>query len=396
MKSPDRQERSGGALNRMPQLDGLRAFAVLAVFIEHYHIPWLRSLWVDDTSGSLGVQLFFVLSGFLITGILLRGRDFSRETDQTVAFTLRRFYIRRFLRIFPLYYFMIFTLAVVGLFGVVPLYHGYTQIIQWHALYLTNVYVVVHNAFPPQAGHLWTLAIEEQFYVLWPWLILLTPRPLLKYALMFTVFLAVVYRVIAIELGWSTLAIARLTPTCLNTLAGGALLAYLLHRGRSVSMLTRQWLPRLAIIGLPCMVAGYALGWPDHTGLPAALLQWFGTPLVFAWLVMRAADGFQGPVGRVLQSPPALYVGKISYGLYVIHFLVPGAWIWFSAHIMQMPGFLQYGTVGGFILFTITSLIAATLSWQFLERPFNQLKRRFPYRQQPTPQLAAQLAGGAA
>src|SRR5262249_40880734 len=148
----------------MPQLDGLRAVAVLAV-VAHHTLP---GPLVDALNpGAAGVRLFFVLSGFLITGILLGCRESMAQ--QGAGQALASFYARRFLRIFPLYY---FALAVVLLAGVQEARDGAA----WHLAYLSNVYGV-RQGWLGSLAHFWSLAVEEQFYLVWPALVLSLPRP---------------------------------------------------------------------------------------------------------------------------------------------------------------------------------------------------------------------------
>lgn len=149
------------ALSHMKQLDGLRAIAVLSVLYYHFYSNALPF-------GIMGVRLFFVLSGFLITGILLQCRRLAETGGQSSLFTLRRFYIRRFLRIFPLFYLVLLVSAVINL-------QGFRDGLWWHAAYLSNVYFAAGG----NAGatiHFWSLSVEEQFYLIWPWLILYVPR----------------------------------------------------------------------------------------------------------------------------------------------------------------------------------------------------------------------------
>ena len=379
---------------RMSQLDGLRALAVLAVFVQHWGGGLPDFVRRTGAAGSLGVQLFFVLSGFLITGILLRARNRRETLGQGTFFTIKQFYIRRFLRIFPLYYAFLIVLGALGLAGMATAYVGVTRPFWWHALYLTNVYVVHHNGFPPVTGHFWTLAVEEQFYIVWPWLVLLLPGRWLKAALATTVVLCLGYRLIGIGQGWGALAISRLTPSCLNSLGGGALLAYFVESSGLTGTRWRRPLGWLAAAGLPCMIGGYVLGWPDKTGLGAALLEGIGVPTVLGWVVVRAAEGFSGVIGGALSARPMVYLGRISYGLYVIHFIVPGMWGMLSEHVVHIPEVLRTGVIG-FGLYGVTAVVLASLSWRYFESPLNRLKKRFPY-QQPQPAAARVEAGEAA
>jgi len=158
----------------MPQLDGLRFLAIAGVMIQHNWrpgpMPWIFGrLDYAET----GVRLFFVLSGFLITGILLRGRAAATVAATSRLSTLRNFYVRRFLRIFPVYY---ATLLAVVLLDISPA----RQIWPWLVTYTTNIYIWHRVAWIGHLGHLWTLAVEEQFYIVWPWLVLFLPRRLLR------------------------------------------------------------------------------------------------------------------------------------------------------------------------------------------------------------------------
>src|SRR5436309_1918792 len=144
----------------VPQLDGVRALAVSLVVAEHYTHHELPL-----ATGRTGVILFFILSGFLITGILLDAREWARAAGVPRPPVLRRFYGRRFLRIFPLYYASLAVLYAAG----VPDVKGYAG---WHLAYLSNVLFCRLGAWPAATAHLWSLAVEEQFYLAWPLAIL--------------------------------------------------------------------------------------------------------------------------------------------------------------------------------------------------------------------------------
>src|SRR5262249_38047027 len=150
----------------IPQLDAIRAIAVILVIIHH----WLpEDSWINYTpNGRLGVNTFFVLSGFLITGILLRARDrLESKPGSSPAHMFRSFYVRRTLRIFPIYYLL---LTVLWLLGDPELHHRPIPYIS----YTSNFLFFFGEYFPARLAHLWSLAVEEQFYLIWPWLMLLT------------------------------------------------------------------------------------------------------------------------------------------------------------------------------------------------------------------------------
>src|SRR5882672_1783125 len=151
----------------MPQLDGIRAIAVALVLMTHYtHFRWTL------IGSRTGVLLFFILSGFLITGILLDIKEAMTGSASQSAFALRQFYCRRFLRIFPLFYATLLVTYIAG-FPDVRIYLG------WHAAYLSNFLFFWKQSYLGYAGHFWSLAVEEQFYLVWPAVILLAPKRML-------------------------------------------------------------------------------------------------------------------------------------------------------------------------------------------------------------------------
>ena len=157
------------ALSLMPQLDGVRAIAISAVLLAHFPVfPALVQIYAMQP-GQLGVRLFFVLSGFLITRILLHCRDLVESGTVSLGAVLRRFYTRRALRIFPLYFLVVGVFAWLGAPNV-------REHLVWHLTYTTNfrMAALASNLFP--AGHFWSLAIEEQVSAVWPLLTLVLPR----------------------------------------------------------------------------------------------------------------------------------------------------------------------------------------------------------------------------
>src|ERR1041385_4159129 len=173
------------SLKYMPQLDALRALAVLAVMVHHF-LPVDRYIPTDYiTLGFLAVRLFFVLSGFLITGILLNYRRLERCT------ALRRFYLRRVLRIFPIYYLTLFIALALQVRSI-------QQGAFWHLTYLSNYIAGFHPEWMGPASHFWTLAVEEQFYFVWPFIMLFTPRQHLAKVIIGTIALAVIFRAVVL------------------------------------------------------------------------------------------------------------------------------------------------------------------------------------------------------
>lgn len=363
--------RNETALPYRPQLDGLRTFAVAAVLLQHFlgfeNLPGVlgRMPW-----GNMGVKLFFVLSGFLITRILLRSRDAVDASQVSGWFAARQFYIRRFLRIFPLYFFVIAVCVAINL-------HPVREILWWLVTYTVNIYAAIQGKWMDYFAHLWSLAVEEQFYLVWPWFVLFAPRKRLVLIMMSMVALGMGWRLFAYARGLNFIAIYHVTFACLDTLGLGSLLAVLHHS--AISKYTIQkWLTRLV---LPCgfvgavlvfLLADTGVYWPAHV----VLLETF-TGLVFCWLVSGATLGFRGPGGALLESRPMVYCGKISYGIYVYQPFAGSLLKLFCDRIgfpLQQPGWLNL------LLVSATSVLMASVSWYLLEQPLNNLKRYFSYR----------------
>jgi peptidoglycan/LPS O-acetylase OafA/YrhL len=201
----------------MPQLDSIRALAVLGVMLWHF---WGTPFGL---LGVLGVQLFFVLSEFLITGILLRGRTTVGSGARSGWFVIRHFYARRFLRIFPLFY---ATLAVCWLTGLTDAHED----LAWHAVYMSNFYFARVGDYASDLAHFWSLAVEEQFYLVWPFAMIFAPGRILLPVLVCTAAAAPLYRGAGAWAGVdaTTSWVWLYTPPFANcdSLAIGGLLAY--------------------------------------------------------------------------------------------------------------------------------------------------------------------------
>jgi peptidoglycan/LPS O-acetylase OafA/YrhL len=358
----------------MPQLDGLRAFAVGAVLIRHFFYPE-RIGGVDFAL--LAVWLFFVLSGFLITGILLRSRDQVEYHGHQRYLELRQFYIRRFLRIFPLYYLVLSIAALLDLSDV-------RDTIFWHLAYASNYLFAIQGQYGSVTGHLWSLAVEEQFYLIWPALILFAPRRFLLQVIITAIAIGPIFRLAGhfLDFNWVTRYAA--SPACLDALGIGALLAYYAHHARERPILIkrfRQFTPWLGVSGVVFVLTLMALEHYDR--MPASLRHfWFvlepaAWPLTLVGLVDRASSGFGGVAGKILGWKPLIYIGKISYGIYVYHlfiyFLVPQLLLQIHFDLLILPRSIQFGLLVG-----ITVGIAA-LSWHFFEKPINSLKNHLTY-----------------
>jgi peptidoglycan/LPS O-acetylase OafA/YrhL len=375
----------------MPQLDALRAFAVVAVLVTHLFyagsqravLPW----------GFFGVRLFFVLSGFLITGILLDCKRFVEAGEQSVGFTLRRFYVRRALRILPCFYAAVVIVAFAGLYQM-------RQAMTWHFVYLSNfLYAGDPGKWSVQPGfHFWSLAVEEQFYLVWPLLVLAVPRRKLAAVTLAAIIIAPLYRAAGVLAGWSEVAITTLPFGCLDTLAAGALLA-LLQRDAALRQ-RLAWLGRplllVAAILAVCLLSMRALDghWAaQHLPMRFYPVWIIGQDLVlavlFGALIAGAARGIGGVAGRVLLLPPLLWIGKISYGTYVYHVFLVYPFVRYGHHVGYK---LPHGGWHAFVMVSAATIVVASASWLLMERPINSLKRYLSYRRQGGHAVEAQDA----
>jgi peptidoglycan/LPS O-acetylase OafA/YrhL len=369
LKSPS------AAQTYMPQLDSLRFFAVLGVMVSHFWIPrGLPWLFADMDLGWLGVKLFFVLSGFLITGILLDGKQATETTRLTPDYFIRQFYIRRFLRIFPIYYLVIAIALIVNI-------EPSRELWGWLVSYTSNIYITVHNIWIGYFSHFWSLAVEEQFYLIWPCLIMFLPRKWVPYFILLAICIAPIYRFWAyqtyrIEISPFNFKAATFTLASLDSLGMGAMLAYFWRT--TLTMATIQ--KRLTLLILPLGVFLYiaTLVLYHYHIKPSVFftLNDFSASLIFTWLVGTAGQGFKGIAARFMTIPSFIYLGKISYGIYVYHYFMPLLITPFFNAInlpYQEPGFIN------FVISSLLTLVIASLSWRLIELPLNNFKNRFQY-----------------
>lgn len=371
-----------GHLKFIPQLDGLRAFAILPVLLVHsfYYFPDLPIAWFGP-QGWMGVDLFFVLSGFLITGVLLEAKGTHRY--------YLNFYARRGLRVWPLYYLLLFFVFVIC--GHLSHYwNRYFQRSLFPAFYFL---VYAQNTFfdlptiPLSLRISWSLATEEQFYLVWPFLISRLKIQRLGTVLLGLLVATPIIRAIAYPL----LDTVANTFFRFDQLAAGALVAWYIRSPHfdPARLLRLSWIGA-GIFAIALLVAVY-------DGRPGLYMD-------YGYLYLPLALGFAGLLGlaltlpegspyvRLLSLPVLRYTGKISYGLYIYHAIV------FRA-IFVAPFYrplLDRGMLGETLILILQwggSFAIAGLSWRFFEAPLLRLKSRFSAREAPVaPTVAAPAA----
>jgi peptidoglycan/LPS O-acetylase OafA/YrhL len=340
----------------LPELNGLRGVAVLGVVVYHCH-PRLVGTWIHYPAlwGWAGVNLFFVLSGFLITSILLGAQEKPHY--------YRNFYMHRALRIWPVY-----VLVLVVVYGSAPWFIGPTV---WDAVktapwlaYLFFVQNLFHLALPPAVGPTWSLAIEQQYYLAWAPLVRGLRRPwMLMTVLAGTVVCSPLMR--HLDPVWMK-GIPTHTLIKLDGIALGSLLALGLYR---FALSRRTWI----WIGLGCFAGGMTAAATVAGGtslLDAALATGFAG----AVLAAIASTGARNPVSAVLRRGPLAFYGRISYGLYMIHVMV---FIYFGWFDLRMD---RYGVAGNLAVVgvrLVASTAVATALWYGFESRVLKLKRYF-------------------
>jgi peptidoglycan/LPS O-acetylase OafA/YrhL len=357
----------------MAQLDSLRAIGVMAVMAHHFFPQAIREFEIGDA----GVRPFFVLSGFLITGILLRSRALVDSGAQRVSVAFRRFYARRFLRIFPLYY----GVLAVGWLLRVP---GIRNDLAWHAGYLSNLHFFLQNRWGGPVAHFWSLAVEEQFYLLWPVVVLLVPKRRLPAIVLGAMAAGPAFRLLATLWFTGNGFISTLTFSCLDSLGAGAYLAMSVDPGLRGHPLVRSPAAIGLWLGAPLVLACRVLERAQAAPLFVAVASDTAVALISVWLIARGVQGFKGFAGRVLDLKPLQYLGVISYGIYIYHPLVPvlvpmAARRLGHGHLFDALGNGETRTVWYLVVFGVISVLVAAASWRWYEEPIYRLKRRFEY-----------------
>jgi peptidoglycan/LPS O-acetylase OafA/YrhL len=360
---------AGAAPSRFPSLDGIRAIAILIVLVEHVSgttgFPRTLARHIDyQPPGGLGVRLFFALSGFLITTLL------GREYAASGTISLRRFYWRRTLRIFPPYYLYVAVIAACAAAGWVVLLPGDLLAA---LTYTTNIHTPFDSWY---FGHTWSLSIEEQFYLVWPALLLI------GVARAPAVLTAIVLLVPALRLcgAFGVIGADWANPyhfrSVADWLAGGCLLALLRE-----PLGQQSWYR--ALRSQPLLpIALAAVIWAGWTGLyhwrlreGTASIALLATLLFIDWAIAMPMH----PIARALNTRMARHIGLISYSLYV----------W------QQP-FLDHKHHGAITHFPVNLALAfacAEASWWFVERPVLRWRERAGGRGQAGEDGRAMMAG---
>ena len=342
-------------MRRIPELDAIRGIAVLVVVVHHLHfMTGTRLNWFLE-HGWMAVDLFFVLSGFLITSIII-------ANDNDMAF-FRSFYVRRSLRIWPIYYLSVLAILLLPVvWSAAPTFEKWSLLRYLTFSQETPLYWSAEAHSHPLLGHFWSLAVEEQFYLFWPLLVVVIGRRGIIPASVGLIGIAIAARTAGFH--------RHLLFSRCDALAAGAILASLTANRQALLRRPHLLIGFAAIaVGSLVTLAAYAR-FVDGSIIHQDALLTFVTPMLFGGLGLVIC--FQGhPRLSVLRNRLLCYVGTISYGIYVYH------WLIYLILDRAMPGSSR--TLWMTALKLALSLLVAVLSWNLIEQPFLNLKNRFGY-----------------
>ncbi|MFM0720217.1 acyltransferase [Paraburkholderia strydomiana] len=356
--------------NRIAGFDGLRAIAVLMVFFQH------RLFGDIGEIGHLGVWIFFALSGFLIIGILSSQRARIEAGASRFGAELRRFLFRRTLRIFPIYYLMLVVMCVLMAFGLASpeLASG----MPFHFAYLTNFWIgSVLRYWPGRYSHLWSLAIEEQFYlVVAPLLLLVAARR--HRAVCWTIVVVGLISLLAMRAAhWDEITIYTHPLTNFWLLALGGIGGLMIAREQSA---LRAWLGRgMTLFALSLALVGLCATEPRWSGLDNPMLFTVISAVYgvcIAALVGSIACCRNAVVIGMLEAGWLVSFGRISYGFYLYHNLIPDLTRNHHAAAFFGGTVPMWAHAAGIAASFAISLAIAVLSWRLIEEPILRLKTR--------------------
>jgi peptidoglycan/LPS O-acetylase OafA/YrhL len=335
-------------MRRIAELDGLRGISAMMIVAVHLYNEYLPGCWA-------ALDVFFVLSGYLITSIVIQN---------TLSWQfLKSFYLRRGLRIWPIYYLLIVVLILSG--------HGSLEALPYYLTY-TQLTPMYWGGEMPQwipIQHTWSLALEEQFYLIWPVMALLAGRRR-------TGFLALALVVVAVEARYSGFHWWLLLARC-DGFALGGFLAVIMADSDSdrARRRARNWATAFAILAslqaALLIATGHLFdGFGPMTMAARATLATLGSYILVTLVICHAGH----PVLALLRTPAVVYLGTISYGIYLYHYPI----IRFTESLSSSIHIAPRLTLS--VLDCVLTLAVAAASWQLIERPILRLKDRIPYR----------------
>lgn len=356
----------------------MRAIAVMLVIKHHWGPFKLDSVIADFImskllpSGAFAVDVFFVLSGFLITGILLKAVNEANGVPFKTI--LKNFVVRRALRIFPIYYCCLLVLFIFN-------YPGVRHDILILSTYTTNFLIFKQLAWNTM-GYTWTLAVEEQFYLLWPLVILFVPRKYLWHIIIF--FIAGSSIISAIMENRFGFFATTLPFNCFNAFAIGGALAYSMQNGKHETLVKRVF-----VLLLPVAIAAYVL---TLSGINTLFFRLTYSIIAVNIIIYVLKPQHNRLTRFILNNRLTTGMGKISYGMYLYHALIP-FFYYRILHVLEgrlhlsthFIGLLYYPYLAEVLEFILLILLSIA-SYKLIEMPFLRLKRHFEYSRASIPE----------
>jgi peptidoglycan/LPS O-acetylase OafA/YrhL len=329
---------------------------------------WLPKGWPRVFPFEIFLFFFLVLTGFLITGSLIRERDRSEARGGPWKWqALRTFQVRRALRILAPYY------AALALAWIVRAPDVTGPSLVWYLCHLSNIHMAFLGYWPSGTNHFWSLAIQQQFYLVWPFVIWFVPRRLLVPAVV--LFASVgpatrwFYDDFQTWVAWPN----QMTWSTLDYFGIGGLLALAVHRGMSLESPGLRWLSGGAFLGYLMFSVGH-----EQLGLPTfgmRALQQTLLSIALCGLIAATSVGFSGVLGKLLEHPVLQRIGQVSYGIYLFHNLAPlvtGKLVWF----LWNGTFFEHG-IGALLRICIFAAVTwglALASWRWIELPLQKIR----------------------
>jgi len=357
------------------QLDSLRAIAVFLVIFSHWVTIRSINKFINNSDiGAIGADIFFVLSGFLITRILFDSRNKAEVIQIPISTVIKNFYIRRTLRIFPIYY---FTIILLFYFQANTGTNIKTAFL-YFVTYTSNFYFFNIQHWDGIISHLWSLAVEEQFYLIWPWVILFIRKKYFLPVIMVFIFLGIISQLLLKDVPLNYV----LTFTCFDAFGLGALLAWqVTYRQASIKMFYKR-ATVISCFAVIMLLIGLLQG------------QWRYIPLrtivaiLSVWMIayILVNEGKETVIFKyLLNNKVLIFIGKISYGIYMYHNIVP---YMLNIQIIDkyfnplLPDLILKKYWTSLYLFE-NSVLLILISWAsyvFIEKKFLKFKEHYRYQ----------------
>jgi len=360
-----------------PHLDGLRALAILGILFEHFDLPLPEML----RCGPLSVRFFFVLTGYFITLSLWRVRGEIADSNEGYV-PLGRYYLARLLRTGPPFY---LSLLLGALFGIEEVRTNFF----WLATFQANNFIAYLGYWPNAISHYWSLAVQEQFYLLWPLVVLTLPKRWFLPAMAAFIVFGLGFRLICIATHASTITRWVTLFGCVDSFAVGALIAYL----KESNLLDKLWQSKSLLFAMPLVAFGcFYLGRALMT-LPEGNI-WLGLTesvdaVFLAWVLAVSVRGMNGRYARLLSWAPLVYLGKISYGIYVYHVFII---ILISPLLVPFGMSEDHNAFGRIAVLLALTLAVSSLSWFYLEQPLLAWKKAMVLGRKRIPEPAREIS----